>query len=303
MNGVIFDIKRFSTHDGKGIRTTIFLKGCSLNCVWCQNPEGILLKRRPIYFENKCIRCGSCIKKAKNHGVTLKNNIIKLNIKESENWKEIIDSCPTEAIVMDSKIFSVDDVVKEVMKDEVFFKHGGGVTLSGGEPFIQSEFAIELLKRFKNLKINTAIETALNIDKDILKEAIKYLDIIYADFKIFNREDHKKYTGSSNEKIKDNIEFLLKSYKKENVIIRTPMIPGMTTSKDNIKNISKFISDIYSDVAYEILNYNPLAQGKYSLVDRDYCFKENPKLYSKEQMQYFGSIAKDNGIKNLIIES
>lgn len=303
MEGTIFDIRRFSTHDGKGIRTTVFLKGCSLNCVWCQNPEGISMKRRPIYFKNRCIKCGTCVKLSKNNGVVFDDGYIKLNIDKEENWEEIIDACPSCALMMDSQIQTVDEIVKEVIRDSVFFKYGGGVTLSGGEPLVQSKFAIELLKELKKLNVNTAIETALNVDMEVIKEALPYLDIIYADLKIFDEEEHKRHVGASNERIKENIKFLLQSEKKENVIIRTPMIPGYTTSEENIANISRYISDIYKDVSYEILNYNPLAEGKYALVDKEYCFKENHKLYSKEEMKQFGNIAINNGVKNLIIES
>ena len=144
MKGTIFDIKRFSTHDGAGIRTTVFLKGCSLNCVWCQNPEGISMKRRPIYFENRCINSGNCVKLSKNNGFVFEDGNIKLNINNEENWEEIIDACPSNAIMMDSKVQTVDEIIKEVIKDEVFFAHGGGVTLSGGEPLVQGEFSIEL---------------------------------------------------------------------------------------------------------------------------------------------------------------
>lgn len=303
MKGTIFDIRRFSTHDGDGIRTTIFLKGCPLNCAWCQNPEGISMKKRPIHFKNRCIKCGICVKLSKNNGVVFEDGNIKLNIDRDENWDEIIDACPSGALMMDSQIQTVDEVIQEVMRDKVFFKHGGGVTLSGGEPLAQPKFAVELLKELKKINVNTAIETALNVNTEIVKEVLPYLDIIYADFKIFDEEVHRKYTGASNEKIKENIKFLLQSEKKKNMIIRTPMISGYTTSKKNIAEISRYISDIYEDVSYEILNYNPLAEAKYPLVDKEYCFKENYQLYSKEEMKQFGNIAINNGVKNLIIES
>lgn len=303
MKGTIFDIRRFSTHDGEGIRTTVFLKGCPLNCAWCQNPEGISMKKRPIHFKNRCIKCGICVKLSKNNGVVFEDGNIKLNIDKDENWDEIIDACPSGALMMDSQIQTVDEVIQEVMRDKVFFKHGGGVTLSGGEPLAQPKFAVELLKELKKLNVNTAIETALNVNTEIVREVLPYLDIIYADFKIFDEEAHRKCTGASNEKIKENIKFLLQSEKKKNVIIRTPMIPGYTTSEKNIAEISRYISDIYEDVSYEILNYNPLAEAKYPLVDKEYCFKENYQLYSKEEMKQFGNIAINNGVKNLIIES
>jgi pyruvate formate lyase activating enzyme len=303
ITGRIFDIRRFSTHDGDGIRTTIFFKGCPLKCVWCQNPEGISPKEQLIHFENKCIKCGLCAKSCSNKSVIWRDNkisIIQEKCTEEEN-KVVIDVCPTEAITMNSKVYSLDDVMQIAIKDKAFFKYGSGVTLSGGEPFFQKEFVIALLKKLKETGINTAIETSLFVKSEYILEALPYLDIIFADLKVFNDEKHKVFTGVSNELIKKNIRLILESEKKANVIIRTPLIPTFTASKENIHNISKYISNIHPDVRYELLNYNPLAMAKYNLVDNlDYCFEENPKMYTDEQMKEFYDIAYSAGIKNLI---
>lgn len=302
MEGYVFDFKRFSTHDGKGIRTTIFLKGCTLKCVWCQNPEGISIKQRPLYFPNKCIHCHTCVRLAKNGGVYLKEGEIKLDVSKKENWENIIDACPAVALAMDSKKMTVNEVVDEACKDAPFFKYGGGVTLSGGEPLFQHEFAIAILKGLKKRGISTSIETALNVKTEVVKEALKYLDHVFADCKIIDNGKHKEYTGVSNDLIKKNLEVLLTSPLKDEVIIRTPLIPGITTSEKNIAGIAKFISDIYPDVQYELLNYNPLAEAKYDMVDMDYCYEKNPPMYKDNEMRTFGEIAIENGIKNLILE-
>lgn len=303
MKGNIFDIRRFSTHDGDGIRTTVFLKGCPLSCVWCQNPEGISTKRRPLHFENRCIQCGTCVTKCKNKGFRWENGRILLNPKAEEDWDQLIYACPTGAIEMDSRTSTVEEVMEEIRKDLVFYHHGGGVTLSGGEPLLQWEFAREILKKCKEEGIHTAIETALFVKKEALQAVIPYLSMAFSDLKLIDEEEHKKYVGVSNKQIKKNIEVLLTSDIKDQVVIRTPMIPGITTTKENIQGIAAFISSVYPDVSYEILNYNPLAEAKYHLVDMEYCFEENPKLYSKEQMQEFGEWAKHAGVRNLIIES
>lgn len=302
MKGSVFDIKRFAMHDGAGIRTTIFLKGCPLSCVWCQNPEGISPKRRPLYFENKCIHCMTCVRVAKNGGVTSENGKIKLNIGADEDWESIADACPAVAIAMDSKEYTVDEVVAEVNKEKPFFKYGGGVTLSGGEPLMQSGFALELLRAFNAEGIDTTIETALHVKSEIVEEMLKYIDFIYADFKIYNDEAHKKYVGVSNKLIKKNLELILTSNKKENVVIRTPLIPGITATEENLAAIAEFVSGIYPGVKYELLNYNPLAEAKYHLIDKEYCFSDNPKLYTKDQMREYGDIVTNAGIKNLILE-
>ncbi|MGN0466471.1 MAG: glycyl-radical enzyme activating protein [Lachnospiraceae bacterium] len=303
MKGNIFDIRRFSTHDGDGIRTTVFLKGCPLSCVWCQNPEGISVKRRPLYFKNRCIQCGTCAANCEDGGLTLEKNKIILNPSASEDWEKLIYHCPTGAIEMDSRESSVEEIMREIRRDKVFYNHGGGVTLSGGEPLLQWEFAREILRQCQEEGIHTAIETALFVKSEALETVIPYLNMAFADLKLIDDEKHKKYVGTSNELIKKNIEILLRSGIRERVIIRTPMIPEFTASKENIQGIAAFISSIYEEVSYEILNYNPLAEAKYHLVDKKYCFEENPKLYSKEQMQQFGQWAIEAGIKNVMIES
>ena len=163
--------------------------------------------------------------------------------------------------------------------------------------------AIDFYKACKKEGIHTAIETSLYADQEVIKELLPYLNRIFADFKLATEKDHMYYTGVSNQKIKDNIRYLLETSNREKVIIRTPMIPGMTATKDNIKGIAKYLNGIYQYVSYEILNYNPLAEAKYHLVDREYCFEENPKLYTKEQMQEFKSWAVEGGLENIIIES
>jgi len=303
LTGRIFDIRRFSTHDGDGIRTTIFIKGCPLKCVWCQNPEGISPEENLIYFENKCINCRLCVKNCSNESIIKNDNkicIIKEKCTDEQN-RAAMDICPTGALTMNSKNYTLDEVIEIAIKDKVFFKYGGGVTLSGGEPFFQKDFTIELLKALKELGINTAIETSLFVSSEYLLEALPYLDMIFVDLKVFDNEKHRAFTGVDNEIIKRNIKLILESNKKDSVIIRTPLIPNFTATNDNINDISKYISDIYQNVKYELLNYNPLAKAKYNLIDNlDYCFEENPKMYTDEQMKEFYDVAYNAGIKNLI---
>ena len=299
--GKVFNIQRFSTHDGKGIRTTVFLKGCPLRCVWCQNPEGISVTRRALHFETRCIKCGICVASCKDQGMTLENGKIKLHAEAKEDWEQLVYNCPAGAIEMDSTEMSVEEVVAEIKKDEAFFKHGGGMTISGGEPLLQWEFAADILKKAQEAGIHTAMESSLYAKEEALKVVLAHLDSAFADFKIADDTQHQKLTGVSNERIKKNLKILLESDIKEQVIIRTPMIPGMTDSKENIQAIAGYISSIYPDVTYEILNYNPLAESKYHLVDREFCFEENPKVFSGEKMEEFKSWAIEAGVKKVII--
>ncbi|MBU9739719.1 glycyl-radical enzyme activating protein [Diplocloster agilis] len=304
MTGRIFDIRRFSTHDGSGIRTTIFLKGCPLRCVWCQNPEGLSYEKRPLWFQNRCIGCGICLDLSRDLGVSQRENRIHLDISRKEDWEEIIDACPGTALQMDSRDLTVEETLEEALKDKIFFEQGGGITVSGGEPFLQPEFLKALLIALKERHVNTAVETSLHAPLPTLKSVLPYLDTIYADFKIYDAAAHQQHTGVTNETIRENLRYLLTSPDYQNrVIIRTPMIPGYTTGSDNIAQIARFITSLYPDVSYEILNYNPLAAGKYDLVDRTYCFTENPKLYTPVQMEAFARIARKNGVKRLILDS
>ena len=304
MTGRIFDIRRFSTHDGSGIRTTIFLKGCPLRCVWCQNPEGLSYEKRPLWFQNRCIGCGICLDLSRDLGVSQRENRIHLDISRKEDWEEIIDACPGTALQMDSRDLTVEETLEEALKDKIFFEQGGGITVSGGEPFLHPEFLKALLSALKERHVNTAVETSLHAPLPTLKSVLPYLDTIYADFKIYDSAAHQQHTGVTNETIRENLRYLLTSPDYQNrVIIRTPMIPGYTTGSDNIAQIARYITSLYPDVSYEILNYNPLAAGKYDLVDRTYCFTENPKLYTPDQMEAFVRIAHENSVKRLILDS
>lgn len=302
MLGQIFDIRRFSTHDGNGIRTTVFLKGCPLRCVWCQNPEGMDLNRRPIWFEKQCIHCNTCVHLAKNNGVTEEDGKIVVHPQIKEDWDTLYDACPAGALKADSYAMEAEALAKKLEEDIIFFRHGGGVTFSGGEPLLQADFLLEVLKELKKKGIHTAIETALNVPDETVEKVTPYLDQIYADMKLEDLLLHQHYTGVGNGQIKENLSWLLTSEYRERVIVRTPLIPGMTATEENLSSIAKFLTEHYAEVHYELLNYNPLAEAKYHLVDREYCFKENPKLYSKEEMLAFGAIARKNGIRNLILE-
>ncbi|MDO4268786.1 MAG: glycyl-radical enzyme activating protein [Eubacteriales bacterium] len=296
-------MKRFATHDGSGLRTTVFLKGCPLRCVWCQNPEGLEPEPAPVYFPNKCIGCGACLKTSINGGVTAEKSGIRIHRNRKDNWEAIIYNCPAGAILMNARIYTVQELIKEILKDKVFYcRGGGGVTLSGGEPLVQADFAAELLKELKRLRIHTAMETSLSVPLEALKKVLPFLDQLYADMKVADAEEHTACTGASNGQICKNMEYLLRSAQRDMVIVRTPLIPYYTATRQNLAAIAEFLSGIFPEVSYELLNYNPLAEAKYRLVDKTYCFQENPGLYTRKQMQEFGSIVREHGIRNLIME-
>ncbi len=297
--GNIFDVRRFSTHDGEGIRTTVFFKGCPLDCVWCQNPEGIPKHKSLIYFENKCIFCKSCVDSCENHAIFLDTKLV-INEADCNYCGACVKACPTIALKINSTDLSVDELLEAVLSDLPFFKYGGGVTLSGGEPFMQWPFALSLLKELKAQHIHTAVESSLFTSQGVIFKALPFIDTLFADLKIFNASIHKKYTKRSNVPIIKNIESVLQSSHKDKVIIRTPLIPGITATQENIAQISSFISSVYPNVKYELLNYNPLAKAKYDLIGKEFCYQENPMPYSDSQMEEFRWLAIKNGVSNCL---
>lgn len=297
----IFDIRRFSTHDGSGIRTTVFFKGCPLECVWCHNPEGIAFERQPLWFESKCVGCGSCLRTARCGGVLKENGRIVLHPSCAEDWNAIVDECPAGALRWDSREVSQDEVMAEIRKDKPFYAHGGGgVTLSGGDPLMQADFAAELLKNCRREGVNTAIETELYAPWPKAWQVLEQCDAIYADLKLYDAKMHRQYTGRDNALILNNFAKLLKSELKTRLIVRLPLIPQITATMENIGAISRFLTDLYPATALELLNYNPLASAKYALVGKKYSLCERHGRFSAEEMEQFCAIAAANGIKRLV---
>ncbi len=301
VQGLAFDIRRFATHDGAGIRTTVFLKGCPLRCAWCQNPEGIAFKPELRHFAQRCIGCGRCLT-VKDGATAFVDGRLAFNAKKAVHIREYEDVCPTAALRMDSRWYSLEEMIAQLLRDRPFFRHGGGVTLSGGEPFWQKEFTVALLQALKDMGVHTAVESSLAVDGEVVEKALPYIDTLFADFKIADSLAHKKATGAGNEAIKKNLAMVLRSPYRDRVVVRTPLIPTFTATEENLTAIGGQLIAWYEDVQYELLNYNPLAKAKYVHMPYEYCFRENPPLYNKEQMEAFRSIVRAAGVRRLIVE-
>ncbi len=299
---LVFDIKRFAVHDGTGLRTTVFFKGCPLSCRWCQNPEGLSAKRRVVYFENRCMHCRRCEQVDTANQLTYQNDRPYFHKPETGSFDHVIEACPTGAIRYDSKAYDIETLLQKIMEDRVFFRSEGGVTFSGGEPFLQKDFLIAILRRCHEEGIHTAIETSFYAPYELIEQALPYLDLIYIDLKIFDDDKHREATGVSNQLIKENIAKVLSGPYQERVIIRTPLIPGYSADDDNIHAIAEFLCQHDPNVRYELLNYNPLASAKYPLVDREYGIDTNCKMFSKDEMKHYHDLAKQAGIHHLITE-
>lgn len=299
---LVFDIKRFAVHDGHGLRTTVFFKGCPLRCKWCQNPEGLSQKRRPVYFKNNCIHCRRCKGVSIENQMKYENDRPYFNLQYKGDFNNLIKACPSNAIRYDSEEYDCEELMEKIKEDRVFYRESGGVTFSGGEPLMQGDFLIEILKRCKSEKIHTAIETTMYGPLELIQEILPYLDLLYIDLKVFDETIHEELTNVSSQIIKKHIQYILESEYKDKVIIRTPLIPTMTATDNNIKNIANFLVNIYPEVKYELLNYNPLASTKYELVDLVYEVDKQSKRFTKKQLQHFYDIVCQQGLQNLIID-
>lgn len=237
MTATIFEIKRFAVHDGDGIRTTVFFKGCPLRCVWCHNPEGISSKPQVAHYEHKCIGCGEC-KKA---GFTP-------------------ESCLGEAYVVYGRETTVDELLPILLEDRDFYENsGGGVTLSGGECLLQADFCAELLKNLKENGISTAVDTCGSVSKEALNKVIPYTDVFLYDLKAYDEDVHIKCTGRSNKQILENLEYLDSLGKA--VEIRIPFVPEYNDGQ--IEKIAHFIAPMKCISKVRVLAYHNYAGSKY----------------------------------------
>ena len=248
LKGLIFNIQRYSLHDGGGIRTIVFFKGCPLHCPWCSNPESQRSKIEIMKHESQCIHCKTCPLSA--------------------------EECPSGALAQQGKWMTVDEVMKEVLKDEVFYNtSGGGVTLSGGEVLAQGEFAVELLKRLQELGIHTAIETTGMGRWEVLDKISDYTDLILFDQKIMDPDRSRKILGADMKLIQSNLERLIK--KGCRVIPRIPLIPNFTMDDENINEISNFIKELDLREIH-ILPFHQFGSSKYESLGREYALKDLP---------------------------
>jgi len=282
IKGDVFDIQRFAVHDGPGIRTLVFLKGCHLKCLWCQNPEGQTQKALLIYSEAKCILCGRCINNCPEKAISFIDGKLKTDFKKCKGCGQCVQICPQGARKIDSKVMSAEEVVEEIKKDEVYYRRGGGVTLSGGDPLFQSEFSTSILGLCKQNYINTAIETSGFTDENTMKRIAEVTDLFLFDLKHMNSQKHKKYTGVPNETILNNAKIISKMNK--NIIIRIPLIPSINDSIDNIRKTVDFVKNELNNVKIiEILPYHELGLGKYKSLGINYSL-ENIKPPKKKKV-------------------
>jgi pyruvate formate lyase activating enzyme len=277
MDGNIIDIKRFTLHDGPGIRSTVFLKGCGLRCAWCHNPEGIEDSIGLWYLPRQCIHCRSCLGVCPEKALSVDEGdglSIVINRQRCSKCGLCVEACPTNALAFDGRRLSSAAVVETLLRDRQFYaESGGGITISGGDPLVQSGFAMEILSGCRAEGLHTAIETGLQGAWSTIEGFLPVTDLFIVDLKLADSQLHREYTGAGNELIRDNYRRL--SGLARDMLTRIPLIPRVTAGSGNIEAIARFVRGCNPGGRVELINFNPLAENKYLLMDRDRDFFRN----------------------------
>lgn len=293
----VFNTQRFSIYDGPGIRTTLYLKGCSLECFWCHNPEGISPTRQIQFYKDKCIGCQSC------KSVCPVNNMNDLKIlnnfhhidKECETCQRCVDECPAKALEIVGTNYETKELYELLMRDHEFYLYsGGGVTFSGGEPLLQSKALKELMAMLKMQNINCIVETAGNVSWQAFEDVLPYTDTFYFDIKAISPELHRKGTGSDNFNILQNFNLLVNNNSK--IAVRIPIIPGLNTSENEIMIIIEFLKEYPQLEFIELMPYHNIGVSKYATLKMD-CRCKEITCMSNIEVESIKNIFRGNGLK------
>lgn len=293
---MIFNIQRYSTHDGPGIRTVVFMKGCSLGCRWCQNPESRARTQDLLFDARLCLDgCDLCQQAAP--GVierALNGLVIHREKLEQSHLDALVECCPTQALTVCGELKSVDDIMATVLRDKPFYdRSGGGLTLSGGEPFMNPALALQLLKTSHDQGIHTAVETCLHVPWKYLEPALPYIDLFLADLKHVDAEKFMQWTDGSAKRVLDNLKRLAAAGKK--MTIRVPLIQGFNADEASIEAITEFAATELQVSDIHFLPYHTLGMNKYSLLGVPYSAPDKP-LDAPELLEFSQQTARAKGL-------
>ena len=294
MEALIFNIQKFSLNDGPGIRTVVFLKGCSLRCAWCSNPESQSCGKQILWDSSKCARCGTCVRTCPNQAISFADRGVRFDRLKCTGCETCVSACPTGALEPDSRVMTVSEVLEICRQDTPFYEEsGGGITLSGGEALCQPGFSALLLSAAKKENIGTAIETSCYAPYETFDKVTKYADYLLADMKHWSSGRHKEKTGVSNEIILSNIGRAVKNGK--NVLLRIPVIPGFNDSLSDAEGFCSVIKEL-GLVRAQLLPFHQFGEKKYSMLGLAYDYEKACALHETDlstfQRRFF-----ENGVE------
>jgi len=300
--GTVLEIQRMSTEDGPGIRTTVFLKGCTLKCSWCHNPESLSAVPEVHWAAAGCIGCGTCVETCDRQALTLTPDGIAVNRNLCIGCGACAQACPSAAMELLGTQWTAEDLVTEVLKDRAYFSNsGGGITLSGGEAVLQADFTRRVLQALAARGIHTALDTCGHCPQSALAALLPHADLVLFDFKDINPENHRKFTSHSNKLILENLrfvsEFIESGSKPGKLWIRTPVIPKTTARADNIRGIGEFIAaNLGRSVSrWELCAFNNLCKDKYLRLGLDWPHRHD-ELLTKAFMTDMATVAAESGV-------
>jgi len=274
---IVLNISRMTTHNGPGIRTLIMFKGCPLRCIWCSTPESQKSEPELAVFPVKCNKCGECIPICPSNALALTNDTICVNRSLCNSCGKCTKACYSEALKLLGQPMSVDDLLEEVKKDLIIYKHsGGGVTLSGGEPLLHPDFTLRLVSALKEDGISVGVDTCGQVPWSSIESVLPYVDFFLWDIKLMDPEEHRKLTGSPNDLILDNLRAV--SERNIPIYLRIPVIPGYNDSEENIRATSEFASNLSSVIEVHLLPLHHLGKARYDSLHRAYPLGDIPLI-------------------------
>ena len=294
LNAMIFNIQKFSLHDGPGIRTTVFFKGCPLSCLWCHNPESQNTRQDMLYDREKCVMCGMCAKVCPQQAISVVGNSMVTDLTKCDFCGECVIYCIPGAREIAGRTYTVPEVLDQVLRDRAFYEEsGGGVTLSGGEPLVHVDFAEELLRRLKEEGIHTAVDTSGAVPFESLQRVAKYTDLFLYDLKLVDEEKHREFTGGSNQEIVENLRKLTEIH--DTIYLRIPIIEGVNAEESFIEETLSLVDGLRIEEVH-LLSYHSIAQHKYKKLGRDYA-DERMQVPSPEMMHRLRTMVAEKGYK------